>query len=236
MVARPGCCCCCCWIVASSCSVPTTVHRSPRRHYCLLLWPNNIQSHPNILPHFFSQTAGDMEENSAMSHISVESARSGSWTGSVVGGFGFVDYPAGIPLKQWVRRKPCTLDLVFFCQPTPLARSEKDLSLSATQIAHMVGQCMFCALSRQTMGSSWDGGFFRMAGFVFPLCINYLVTMQGDSGDYRCGLFAVGQSLERGALSVCILRLVSRGYSSVRCAPYRLTRDISLLSCCALAR
>eukprot|EP00903_Cladosiphon_okamuranus_P016933 g15609.t1 len=47
--------------------------------------------------------AGDIEESSVMSHISVESARSGSWSGSVVGGFGFVDYPAGIPLKQWGR-------------------------------------------------------------------------------------------------------------------------------------
>lgn len=45
---------------------------------------------------------GDLEETSAMSHVSVESARSGSWSGSVVGGFGFVDYPAGIPPKQWV--------------------------------------------------------------------------------------------------------------------------------------
>eukprot|EP00752_Nemacystus_decipiens_P008416 g7524.t1 len=48
-------------------------------------------------------TTGDVEESSVMSHISVESARSGSWSGSVVGGFGFVDYPAGIPLKQWGR-------------------------------------------------------------------------------------------------------------------------------------
>ena len=55
------------------------------------------------LPSFFLQTTGDIEDSSVMSHISVESARSGSWSGSVVGGFGFVDYPAGIPLKQWVR-------------------------------------------------------------------------------------------------------------------------------------
>ena len=53
------------------------------------------------------QLSGDLEDStaisSAMSHVSVESARSGSWSGSVVGGFGFVDYPAGIPPKQWVR-------------------------------------------------------------------------------------------------------------------------------------
>ena len=40
-----------------------------------------------------------------MSHVSVESARTGSWSGSVVGGFGFVDYPAGIPQKQWVSQR-----------------------------------------------------------------------------------------------------------------------------------
>lgn len=50
---------------------------------------------------------GDMEDStviSHMSHVSVESARTGSWSGSAVGGFGFVDYPAGIPPKQWVSR------------------------------------------------------------------------------------------------------------------------------------
>lgn len=52
------------------------------------------------------QPSGDMENNtvtSHISHVSVESARTGSWSGSAVGGFGFVDYPAGIPHKQWVR-------------------------------------------------------------------------------------------------------------------------------------
>ncbi|CAM9501005.1 unnamed protein product, partial [Ectocarpus sp. 12 AP-2014] len=47
--------------------------------------------------------SGDLEESSAMSHVTVESARSGSWSGSIVGGFGIVDYPAGIPPKQWGR-------------------------------------------------------------------------------------------------------------------------------------
>ena len=50
-----------------------------------------------------------------MSHVSVESARTGSWSGSVVGGFGFVDYPAGIPQKQWVSEGRAVCVLLCFC-------------------------------------------------------------------------------------------------------------------------
>ncbi|CAN0275138.1 unnamed protein product, partial [Discosporangium mesarthrocarpum] len=60
----------------------------------------------------------DLEETSTMSHISyashvshhsVESARSNSWSGSVMGGLGLVDYPAGIPAKQWGRLQDRTV-------------------------------------------------------------------------------------------------------------------------------
>lgn len=61
-----------------------------------------------------TQGTGDLEESSAMSHISVESARTGSWSGSVVGGFGFVDYPAGIPQKQWVSQRNARA--VYMCK------------------------------------------------------------------------------------------------------------------------
>lgn len=61
-----------------------------------------------------SKMSGDLEESSAMSHVTVESARSGSWSGSIVGGFGFVDYPAGIPPKQWVSKWPTSPLLLLF--------------------------------------------------------------------------------------------------------------------------
>lgn len=50
------------------------------------------------------QVTRDLDDvGSVMSYASVESARTASWSGSAVGGLGFVDYPAGIPAKQWVR-------------------------------------------------------------------------------------------------------------------------------------